>query len=316
MNRFALALALSVALTACDAAGLGVSNPNFLIIGHRGSPNLACENTMASFSVAAAVGANAIETDITVTSDGEFVIWHDRDPDDTIAVARQNGAEDLLCVPKVPATGSSWRRPVRRLSLVELRAHYGYGPLDGPRDSSAWIPRLSDLLDWLAATDGVTAIYLDLKFTGAELADAIRVLHMVTESGEYAVPEPRLGHVTFYLLSVQADVVRGLRDEISLTGTSTARAVWDYEAEGALAGTRSLGLRDVSIGLTPARSWSGYKHEIADLVTAREAGEVDSVTVWTFDREMQLAELLYYSVDGVMTNEPATLHRLWLSSLE
>ena len=51
---------------------LARTNPDFLVIGHRGSPNLVPENTMASFEVTIAVGGNAIETDVCVTSDGFF----------------------------------------------------------------------------------------------------------------------------------------------------------------------------------------------------------------------------------------------------
>ena len=76
----ALSLGVLIAMAACDPRGLGRPNPNFLVIGHRGAPNVAAENTIPSFKVATAVGANAIETDVCITSDGIFVIWHDSDP--------------------------------------------------------------------------------------------------------------------------------------------------------------------------------------------------------------------------------------------
>ncbi len=31
---------------------------------------------------------------------------------------------------------------------------------------------------------------------------------------------------------------------------------------------------------------------------------------------MQLAELLYYSVDGIMTNQPESLYSIWQDTLE
>ena len=37
------------------------------------------------------IGADAIETDVCVTRDGEFVLWHDRRPDDKVALFRQAG---------------------------------------------------------------------------------------------------------------------------------------------------------------------------------------------------------------------------------
>jgi len=51
--------------------------PRPLIIGHRGSPLYAPENTLASFEIAADQGADAIEFDVKLSADGEVVILHD-----------------------------------------------------------------------------------------------------------------------------------------------------------------------------------------------------------------------------------------------
>ncbi|WP_181139127.1 glycerophosphodiester phosphodiesterase [Streptomyces sp. Ru72] len=53
------------------------------VIGHRGSPRRAPENTIASFQAAAAHGADYVETDVQVTKDGEPVIMHDATVDRT-----------------------------------------------------------------------------------------------------------------------------------------------------------------------------------------------------------------------------------------
>ncbi len=59
------------------------NTPRPLIIGHRGSPIYAPENTLASFEMAAAQGADAIEFDVKLTADGEVVILHDATVDRT-----------------------------------------------------------------------------------------------------------------------------------------------------------------------------------------------------------------------------------------
>lgn len=59
------------------------STPRPLLIGHRGSPRYAPENTLASFEVAAVQGADAIEFDVKLTADGEAVILHDATVDRT-----------------------------------------------------------------------------------------------------------------------------------------------------------------------------------------------------------------------------------------
>lgn len=50
-----------------------------LIVGHRGEPYIAPENTMASFNLAWKLGDPAVETDIHLTQDGKVVICHDAD---------------------------------------------------------------------------------------------------------------------------------------------------------------------------------------------------------------------------------------------
>ena len=48
-----------------------------LIIGHRGAPEAAIENTEASFRVALAAGVHILETDVRLCADGHLVLWHD-----------------------------------------------------------------------------------------------------------------------------------------------------------------------------------------------------------------------------------------------
>jgi glycerophosphoryl diester phosphodiesterase len=47
------------------------------VVGHRGAPRLAPENTLASFRAAAAAGVKAVEFDVALTFDGRPVVIHD-----------------------------------------------------------------------------------------------------------------------------------------------------------------------------------------------------------------------------------------------
>jgi glycerophosphoryl diester phosphodiesterase len=153
-----LVAAAVLSLVGCDPDGLGRSNPNFLVVGHHGAPNLAAENTVNSFKAAVAVGANAIEADFCITGDNVIVAFHDRDPDSPIAIARQAGGEGYAWLPFVPPVGSSWRRPVNALTLAELRVHYGYRLAEGGRDFDAAIPTLREVLDWCASEPELRAL--------------------------------------------------------------------------------------------------------------------------------------------------------------
>jgi glycerophosphoryl diester phosphodiesterase len=319
-----------LSLAGCDPPGLGRSDPNFLVVGHHGAPNLAAENTLRSYEAAIAVGANAIETDFCITQDRVLVAFHDCDPDSSIGLARQEGGEGYAWLPFVPPVSSPWRRPVSQLTLAELREHYGYRLADGSRDFDAKIPTLKDVLDWSreanldrsGAERKVRALYFDLKFGPTETAAAVQLLGEVWDAARAGDADSgtdggtRVGPVQFYLMNVHGEVVEALKKERARLGADPLRIVWDFEDTGALPATLGAGLRDVSTGLTPGRTWSGYKREIAEIVKAREDQKIDSVLAWTFDRKMELAELFYYSVDGIITNDPATVYHMWQETLQ
>lgn len=48
-----------------------------LVLGHRGAPREAPENTLASFAAARRAGADGIELDVHLTADGVLVVHHD-----------------------------------------------------------------------------------------------------------------------------------------------------------------------------------------------------------------------------------------------
>jgi glycerophosphoryl diester phosphodiesterase len=301
-------------LGGCDPVGLGKRNPDFLVVGHRGAPTIAAENTIPSLRVALSLGANAVEIDICVTADGQYVVWHDRDPDDPIALARQAGGENLAYIPLVPKLGTKWRRKVDELTYAELLDHYGYGDIYGERSEIYQIPTLDEVFDWAASEPGLKHIYLDIKL-GDDQKNEIRAL--VRTLSERVASDAGMARVSFTLLNVSRGLALLLEEERTALGLESARVAWDYEkGVGALDATKGAGLRDISVGLTPSITWSDFKDEIAEMARARERGSIDSVTVWTFDEEQKLAELLYYSVDAVMTNDSALLYSIWQDTLD
>jgi len=54
-----------------------MSRPRTLILGHRGSPHSATENTLPSFLAALDEGADGVELDVQVTADGVLALFHD-----------------------------------------------------------------------------------------------------------------------------------------------------------------------------------------------------------------------------------------------
>jgi glycerophosphoryl diester phosphodiesterase len=300
------------ATAGCAPQGIGKANPDFLVIAHRGAPIISAENTIRSFEVAAALGATAIETDVCITKDNHLVLWHDRDPDDLVAGIRQLGQEGLAFGPRVPPVGSPYRKPVEQLTLQELRDNYGYNDAQARPDPTAPIATFDEMIDFAQRTDSLRAVYVDIKLTPTQTG-AVRQL--VETLSSRAAASTAVYDKTFFLLTVHSGLV-GVLEGVSREGEpEPLRTVIDFERPGALKGTVGAGLRDISTGLTPAVTWSAFRSEVADMVRARERHEIDTVTVWTFDDPRKLAELLYYSVDGIMTNDVALLHRMWWQTI-
>jgi glycerophosphoryl diester phosphodiesterase len=104
-----------------------------LIIGHRGAPLVALENTRPAFEAAIAAGADGIEFDVQLSRDGLPVIIHD----DTLT--RTHGV----------------RRRVAELTAAELQ---GLG-----------VPSLREFFESMAGND--LLIYLEIKSREAELPE-------------------------------------------------------------------------------------------------------------------------------------------------
>lgn len=88
----------------------------FRLYGHRGAAAHHPENTMASFRAALEAGADALETDVRLCSDGEVVVFHDATGERTCADPRLVRSCDW-------ATVSCWdagrgERPVRLSDLL------------------------------------------------------------------------------------------------------------------------------------------------------------------------------------------------------
>lgn len=306
-----VSLVASVLWACPQADGRGKKNPMFLVIGHRGAPRVAAENTIPSLEAAIEQGANAVEIDLCVTMDRAIVLWHDRDPDDAIAVARQSGVEGLLYDPFVPPDGSPHHRPVDQLLFADFVATHGYAR-DGVRDPAATIAVLEDLALWAAAEPALRAVYVDVKLASgqSELADFL----FEAVAAAWAA-QPGLRGVRPIFLSPHRDIVMTMiaaRDRLRVVH----EIAWDFERPGALEGAEELELTHVSTGLTPTRTETDYFDEIEELVEARQKGRIRAVTAWTIDRPLQMSVLLYLGVDGIMTNDPGALFTIWQDSLK
>ena len=71
------------------------------MIGHRGAPGYRPEHTLASYRLAIALGADAVEPDVVMTGDGVAVLRHETEIGGTTDVAAHPEFADRRCVRKV-----------------------------------------------------------------------------------------------------------------------------------------------------------------------------------------------------------------------
>lgn len=150
----------------------------FLVIGHRGSPRKEPENTIQSFQRAMDDGANSLEIDFCMTSDGEIVLWHDWDPSDAISLAREQGGEGgMLVRPRYPGFGDAMRKPVDEMTLEEFRTHFWYTGKN-LLQKERWnveVPTLQQFMDWAHSRTDLYYVMLDIKIPASKshLAEAM-----------------------------------------------------------------------------------------------------------------------------------------------
>jgi len=136
----------------------------FLSCGHRGSPVNEPENTIPSLERALREGANALEVDICVTKDKEVILWHDWNPDEIVALIRESGLEpDVAYKPDFPARFSGLRNKTSELTLDVFRKHFNYTKKGESEPVGAYIPALSDFIQWISDKEKVKYVFLDLK---------------------------------------------------------------------------------------------------------------------------------------------------------
>jgi glycerophosphoryl diester phosphodiesterase len=109
------------------------SSPRPLVFAHRGGGALAPENTIAAFDNGLKLGADGIELDVHLSSDGAVVVHHD------LTLERTTALEG----------------PIASRTAAELRR--------------AGVPRLADVL----ARYPVARIIIEMKVNGGELAAAV-----------------------------------------------------------------------------------------------------------------------------------------------
>lgn len=137
-----------------------VSTRKPIIIGHRGTTDLAPENTFPAFEIALQAGADGVEFDVQRTIDGELIIFHDEQ------AARTSDGEGFL----------------PEMTFEQVRS-LDVGCWFDKRFAGTRVPTLAELFDWMQGND--LLMFLELKepfrYPGIEqqIVDLIRQNNLV-----------------------------------------------------------------------------------------------------------------------------------------
>ena len=264
-----VSLLLSLAVAAAPMAG----GPATLVAAHRGGAALWPENSLLAFRQALALGVDALEFDLHMTSDGELVVLHDPTLDRT-------------------TTGTG---PVRDLKLAELavmRLKTREGAVTAER-----VPTFAQVLDLVAPTS--VELLPEIKVdTNRQRYDRIeeKVLALIRARGLL----PRT-----IIQAFQVETIRRLRELEPTARTMLLVARGDVERDRArpaeaVRRARELGATDL-----------GMNHRLIDtdvMNAARAAGI--RVAAWTPNEEADIRRMVDLGVDMVMSDRPDLAKRL------
>jgi glycerophosphoryl diester phosphodiesterase len=244
------------------------------VIGHRGAAALAPENTLRSFRLAVELGVDLVEFDVIALASGPLVVAHSD-----------------------------------RLEEVTHGAVHGrarHMTVDGLRQLAPELPTLDEALDFFAVEARDVGLHVDLKLAERldELAHALGRHGVATRTVVSSVHAPSLRAVA----RAEPRLRTGITYPDDRFGVS--RRPWLQPA--------------VRMGLTTLRAsvprrvprWlrdSGASALMLQhtLVTAgavsRAHAHGASVVAWTVDAEPDLDHVLAAGVDGIVTNDPASL---------
>jgi glycerophosphoryl diester phosphodiesterase len=268
-----------------------------LIIGHRGASAYRPEETLDSYRLAIAQGADYIEADLVLTSDDALVARHENELSATTDVAHHPefvGRRRTKTLGGVTTTG--WF--TEDFTLAELRTLRAVPRRYQPKATSGVIPTLQEIIDLVKAQRRPVGLYLELKtpayFTSLGLA-----------------PEPRLAdalqrnHLTgsgarVYVESFDADSLRAVHRLINVPEIQLIGGANPADATVQPDGLARIRQYAAGIGIDRARLGSD-----AEVVGDAHADRLE-VHVFTFgaDAEIAYRRLFSLGVDGVFTDNP------------
>lgn len=253
-----------------------INLPRPLVIGHRGYNQIAPENTLPSFKLAKAAGADLVELDYHHTKDGVPVVIHDSELDRTTdAVARWGGK----------------KIPVASKTLNELRS-LDAGQWFDPKYAGTRLSSLSEALDFIQ--DGSVTL---IERKGGDAATCVKLLRehnlvnrLVVQSFDWS-----------YLKDFHQQEPRQVLGALGPPGWRGGKKLTDAEKElnpSWVDEVKHTGARAVVWNNQITREAVAYAHQ-----------QGIKVWVYTVNEPAVANKLLDLGADGLITDNPSIMWR-------
>ena len=290
----------------------------FDLQGHRGARGLAPENTLPAFAAALTVGVSTLELDTAITKDGVVVVSHDArmNPDIT------RGADGRWL--------NAPTRAVYHVSFADLE-HYDVGRIrpgseysrrfpDQQRMDKLYMPTLAQVFQLARrAGNGDVRFNIEIKTSPKNPEDTLppeefaRVLLEVIEREGMAT---RVIIQSFDWRALKA--VQALAPKIETSYLSAQQRFLDNIARGPSGDSAwTAGVQFSDHGSIPkmvktagGAIWSPYFPELS-VELVKEAQQLGlQVIPWTVNKREDMARLIDWGVDGLITDRPDFLREV------
>ena len=304
---------------------------SFLVIAHRGSTIKFPENTIPAFKEALNTdGANSLEVDLSLTKDRKVVLWHDWDPNNPIAMVRQEKGEEGG---KFKPYGFSLVKPglqkkVSELNFSEFVDKHGYKDKITNVKTNLKIPTLQDLIEWAAKQDKLKFLMLKLRVPVDEKYLIPVMVDEIRKAIDHAHPSPRFQFVIFV----------PHKESLKLVSNQLNNSLFSFDHELPPSGITNyhrfttvpvaMNFKNIfsSIGFhkyastseSNLDSWTVYKFILTLDLRLRDnykksTSKYIKIITWTFNDEKKIKCLINLGVDGIVTDKPKMLREIALN---